>query len=125
MAIDGDNAVGVFIDHGALGVHAEGADLVLILLSPVDNLALIQLVGQVGEDNGGQLHPNADVHPVGLGGNVHILADLLHPFAAAAAYGDDALSAGVALAVAGDLVAAVDDGDAPDGGIKMEVYLVL
>ena len=125
VAVDSDDAVGVLVNHGPLGVHAEGADLVFVLLGPVDDLALIQLVGQVGEDNGGQLHANADVHTVGLSGDVHVPADLLHPLAAAAAYGDDALSAGVAFAVAGDLIAAVDDGDAPDRGIKMEVHLVL
>ena len=125
VAVDGDDAVGILVDHGALGVHAEGADLILILLGAVDNLALVELIGQVGEYHRRQLHTDADVHPVGLGGDLHLPADLLHPLAAAAAYGDDALLAGIGRAVAPDLVTAAYAADAPDRGIKVEVHLVL
>ena len=51
------------------------------------------LIRQMGEDLGGQFHPQADVHPVGLGGDLQGGADRLHPLAAAAAHGDDALPA--------------------------------
>ena len=107
VAVDGDDAVGVLVDHRALGVHAEGAHLVLILLRLIDDLALVQLVGDGGEHLGRQLHPHADIHPVGLGGNVEILAHGLHPLAAAAAHGDDALAAPENALVGLGLVAAV------------------
>ena len=32
VAVHGDDAVGVLVNHGALGVHAEGTDLVAVLL---------------------------------------------------------------------------------------------
>ncbi len=47
VAVYGYDAIRVFVDHSALGVHAEGAHLVFILLGAVDDLALIQLVGDV------------------------------------------------------------------------------
>ena len=107
VAVDGDDAVGVLVDHRALGVHAEGAHPVLELLGAVDDLAFIQLVGQVGEHLIGQLHPDTDVHPVGPGGDVQLPAHLLHPLAAAAAHGDDAVAAVVAALVRHHPVAAV------------------
>ena len=124
VAVDGDDAVGVFVDHGTLGVHAEGADFVLIFLGSVDDFAFVKLVRQVGEYHRGQLHPNADVHPVGLGGDVQILADGFHPFAAAAAYGDHALAAMVGFLVALDFIAFFCHVDGPDGGLKVEIHLV-
>ena len=75
VAVDGDDAVGIFVDHDAVGVHAEGADVVLEFFGAVDDLAFVQFVGQVGEYHRGQLHPHADVHPVGAGFDAHIPAD--------------------------------------------------
>ena len=92
VAVDGDDTVGVLVDHRAPGVHAERPHLVLILLRLIDDLALVQLVGDGREHLGGQLHPHADVHPVGLGGDVQRVAHGLHPLAAAAPHGDDALA---------------------------------
>ena len=46
VTVDGDNAVGVLVDHRALWVHAEGAHPVAVLLGTVDDLALVQLVRQ-------------------------------------------------------------------------------
>ena len=110
VAVDGDDAVGVFVDHCALGVHAEGADEVAVLFGAVDDLAFIQLVGEVGENLRGKLHPDADIHTVGLGGNVHVTADGLHPFAAAAPHGNHALAARKAPGFAGDLISAIHSG---------------
>ena len=110
MAVDGDDAVGVFVDHRALGVHAEGADEVAVLFGAVDDLAFIQLVGEVGENFCGKFHPDADIHSVGLGGNVHVTADGLHPFAAAAPHGNHALAARKAPGFAGDLIPAIHSG---------------
>ena len=105
VAVDGDDAVGVLVDDDAVRVHAEGADEVFKLLGTVDDLALVQLVGQVGEHVRGQFHAYADIDAVGVGGDVHALADGLHPLAAAAADGDDAVFAGVGIPSGLDLVA--------------------
>ena len=47
VAVYGDDAVGVFIDHGTLRIHTEGADVILVLLGTVDDLTLVELVGEV------------------------------------------------------------------------------
>ena len=126
VAVDGDDAVGVLVDHDAVGVHAEGAHQILELLRAVDDLALVDLIGQVGPDIRRQFHPHADVHTVGLGGDVQPRADRLHPLAAAAAHGDDALLAGKDRLVGVHRVAALlQPGDGPDGGVEVEVHLVL
>ena len=75
MAVDGDDAVGVLGDDRALRVHAEGADEILIFFGLVDDLALVQLVGQVLENFGGQLDAHADVDTVGLGLDGEVPAD--------------------------------------------------
>ena len=126
VAVDGDDAVGVLVDHRALGVHAEGTDLVLILLGLIDDLALVQFVGDGGEHLGGQLHTDADVHPVGLGGDLQILAHGLHPLAAAAAHGDDALAAHKgALVGLGLIQAVIGDGQGLHRSQEVELHLVL
>ena len=51
VAVYRDDAVGIFIDHDPVGVHAEGAHAVLEFLGPVYDLALIQFVRQVGKDH--------------------------------------------------------------------------
>ena len=125
VAVDGHDAVGVLVDDDAVRVHAERADVVLELLRAVDDLALIELVGQVGEDDGGQLDAHADVDAVGLGGDVERVADALHPLAAAAADGDDALVAGIARVLTVDDVAALGQLDGVDGGVEVELDLIL
>ena len=49
VAVGGDNAVGIFIYHDAVGIHAEGTDIVLKFFCPVDDFAFIQLVGKMGK----------------------------------------------------------------------------
>ena len=125
MAVDGDDAVGVLVDDDAVRVHAEGADEVFKLLGTVDDLTLVQLVGQVGEHVRGQFHAHADIDAVGVGGDVHALADGLHPLAAAAADGDDAVFAGVGIPSGLDLVAVAGLLHAGDGGVEVKIDLVL
>ena len=125
MAVDGNDAVGVLVDHRALGVHAEGAHLVPILPGAVDDLAFIELVRQVREDLRRQLHPDTDVHPVGLGRDVQLPANLLHPLAAAAAYGDDALFAGEGFLGSNHLIAPVYDFHLFHRGVEEEIHLIL
>ena len=125
VAVDGDDAVGVLVHHHAVGVHAEGADHVLKFFRAVDDLALVKLVGQVGKHLRRKLHAHADIHPVGVGGDAHIGADRLHPLAAAAAHGDNALAAAEAAGRRVDLIAFAGPADAGDGGIEMEIHLFL
>ncbi len=126
MAIDGDDAVGVFVDHDAIGVHAEGADVVLKFFCAVDDLALVQLVGQVGEDHRGKLYPDADVHTVGAGGDVQLAAGIFHPFASAPADGDNAVFAVlIALLCEYPVGAVLQDLDPVDGFVEAEFHMVL
>ena len=126
MSVDGDDTVGVFIYHDAVGIHAEGADIVLKLLCAVDDLALIELVGQVGKHHGRQLYPNTQVHSVAPGGNVHFFAHGLHPFAAAASYGHDTLVAVHDPGSGDDLVASLRQRkQVLHRGIKIEIHLIL
>ena len=125
VAVDGDDAVGVLVDHGATGVHAEGADTVAVLLGDVDDLGLVQLVGDVGENVSGQLHTDAQVHTVTLGGDLQLLAHTLHPLGADTAHGDNALAAGIGSIGAVDLVAVLQLLHGVHRGIEEEVHLLL
>ena len=125
VAVDRDDAVRVLVDDDAVGVHAERADVVLELFRAIDDLALVELVSQVGEDNGGDLDAHTDIDAVRLRGDLELLAHALHPLAADAADGDDALVAGVVRLADGDTVAFALAGDGGDGRIEVEVDLVL
>ena len=125
VPVHGDDAVRVLIHDRALGVHAERAHEVLIFFGFVDDLALIQLVGDVLEHLRRQLHAHADVHAVGERGDLQLIADGLHPLAAAAPDGDDALRAGKRPLGREHLVAAVDFRNALDRRMEVEVHTVL
>ena len=101
VAIDRHDAVGVLIDHDAVRVHAEGAYVVLVLLGAIDDLALVELVGDVLEDDGGQLNTHAEVYAVRVRLDAQLFAHALHPRAAAAPDRYDAVAA------LGDLIANV------------------
>ena len=60
-----------------------------------------------------------------LVGMSSVVADALHPLAAAAADGDDALVAGIARVLAVDDVAALGQLDGVDGGVEVELDLIL
>ena len=64
VAVDGQHAVGVLGDHAAALVKAEHPGLVAVLLGAVPDLRLIDALGKVLPDDGGQLDANADVHLV-------------------------------------------------------------
>ena len=99
MAVDGVDALHILRHHMAVGVHAEGADAVPVLLGAVDQLGLIDHVGDVLKDLGGQLHPDPDVHLVVDEGDAQPLALPGKPLGAGAARGGDQIGALQALAI--------------------------
>ena len=125
VAVDGNDPVGVLVDHDAVGVHAEGADIVLEFFRAVYDLALIQLVGDMGEDHRGQLHADAKIHAVGAGRDFQVPADRLHPLAPASSDGDDHLLRRLLPALEADEVAALGLLDLIDPRIEAEFHLVL
>ena len=64
VTVHGDDAVGVLGHHLPVGVHAEGAHQVVVLVGLVDDLAFVDLIRDVLEHLHRQLHPDADIHPV-------------------------------------------------------------
>ena len=70
VAVYGYDTVGVLVYHDTVRVHTEGTDIVLKLMGTVDDLALIEFIGQMREDDCGHLHTDADVHTVRLGWDV-------------------------------------------------------
>ena len=61
VAVNGVYALDVFCNDVAVGVHAEGAYLVAVLLCAVDELGFVNNVGDVLKDRGRKLDANADV----------------------------------------------------------------
>ena len=93
VAVGGDDPVGIFVHYNAVGIHTESPDIILKFLCPVYDLAFVQLIGEMGKDHCGKLHPDSQVYPVGQGRNGELAADRFHPFASAAADRDDTFSA--------------------------------
>ena len=125
VAVYGDDAVGVLIYDDTVGIHTEGTHGILEFFSAVYDLALIEFIGQMREDDCGQFHPDADIHAVGLGVDVQIFTDLLHPFAAAAAYGNNALVAVVRSVFAADTVTVTNGLHRFHRGIEIESHFIL
>ena len=123
VAVDGHDAVCVLRHDRALRVHAERTDQILIFFSLVDDLALIEFVSQVLKNLSGQFHTHTDIDAVGFCLDVQFAAHALHPLAAAAADGDNALLAEIASAVRDDLIAAVRHQHLPYGRAEVEIDL--
>ena len=122
MAVDGVDALHVLRDHMAVGVHAEGADLVAVLLGAIDELGLIDHVGDVLKDQGGQLHAHADVDLVVGHGQAQLLTLVGKPLGPGAAGGCDEILGKVLIAVGGlQEIAALGLTDLRDGGVELEV----
>ena len=107
MAVDGDDAVGILIYYDTVRIHTEGTHGIFEFLGSVYDLTLIQFISQMREDDSGKLHADTDIHTVGLGVDIQILTDLFHPFAATAAYGDDALVTLVGGVLAADAISRI------------------
>ena len=126
MPVDGHDAVGVFIYHYTVRIHAERPDIVLELLSAVHNLALIELIREMRENHRRQLHSHSDVHTVGAGGNIQVVTDRFHPFAAAPSHGGDAVAAFVFTRIPHHAEAAIFKRyHAADRGVEMEIDMIL
>ena len=125
VPVDRHNPLGIFIDHDAVGIHAECPHIVLKFFRPVYDLALIQFIGQVGKNLRRKLHAHADVHPVGAGRDIQLLADLFHPFAAAPAYGNDTFIAVVGLLPAVHTVSLFQQFDMIHLMMETELHLIL
>ena len=126
MAVDGVDALHILRYHVAVGVHAEGAHRVAVLLGAVDQLGLVHHVGDVLEHGGGQLHPDADVHLIVDELQPQLLALVGEPLRAAPARPGDEVGGGEPLTVLGDEdIAAVGIRfDVLHGGVEQEGVLV-
>ena len=100
VAVCGYDTVCIFIYHDTIRVHTEGTDIILELLGAVYDLALIQLIRQMGEDNSRKFDADTQVDTVGFGRNLQILTDRFHPFAAASSDRDDTLFTGSSIILA-------------------------
>ena len=97
VSVYGNNTVGILVYDDAVRIHAERAHLVLVFFGGVHDFAFVQLVGNVLEHLRVQLHPDADIHAIGMRGDAQLAAYLLHPFTAASARRHDAVSARIAF----------------------------
>ena len=123
VSVNRYDPVGILIDNAAVGVHTEGTHLILKLFRPVYDLALIQLIRQMGKDLGGELHSYADIHAIRLCGYVKALAGLLHPLAAASAHGDDAVLTDIFPVPCRHPVPVSVDGNGIHGSQEMKIRL--
>ena len=125
VSVNGDDAVGVFVNDCAFGVHAESTDKVAVFLGAVNDLAFIKFIGKVGENFCGKFNANADINAVGLGGNAHFAANFFHPFASASADGDDAFFAGIVVIRGFNGISAFECFDGFNRSIEEEIDFVL
>ena len=70
VSVDRDDTVGILIDNDSVRIHTEGSHIILKLLGAIYDFALIQFIGQMRENNSGQLYPYANVNSIGLGGDL-------------------------------------------------------
>ena len=124
MPVHSHDPVCIFIYHDPAWIHTEGPDLVLELLCPVYDLALVELIRQVGEDHCRKLHPDADIHSVGFGRDRKSLTYLFHPLAPAPSHGHDTSPALIGL-VPGDYpIAALCDLKIVHMAVKPEFHFI-
>ena len=121
VAIDGVDALHILRHHVAVGIHAEGAHLVPVLLGPVDELGLVDHVGDVLEDQGGQLHPHTDVDLVVGHGQAQLTALLGKPLCPGPAGGGDEELGQILVPVRClQAVPPLCLADGGDGGVELE-----
>ena len=77
------------------------------------------------ENFGGQLHPDANIHPIGFGGDIQVTADRLHPFAAAAANGNDTVFTAIGSILTQDFITVLCNGNGKHRRVKEKLHFVL
>ena len=122
VAVYCNDAIRIFINNDTVRIHTERADIILKFLRTIDDLALIQLIRQMGEDHGRDFDTDTDIDTVGLCRDIQLLTDMLHPLAAAAANGNDTLFAAVALVAADYTVAILIHMDRINRCVKIEIH---
>ena len=80
MTVDSDDAIGIFGNHIAIGIHTEGAHHIIIGLGAIQNFGLINLISDMLEHICRHLHPHADIHLIIDEGKAQLAAFLSVPF---------------------------------------------
>ena len=99
VAVDGVYALDIFGDDVAVGVHAEGAHLVAVLLGAVDELGFVDNVGDVLKNGRRKLDAHADIDLIVYELNAQFAALLGEPLRAASAGRYDKVAALYVLAL--------------------------
>ena len=89
VAVDGVDALDIFRNDMAVGVHAEGAHLVAVLLGAVYKLRLVNDIGDVLKNRGRQLDTHTDIDLIVYKMHTELLALVCKPLGSAAAGGCD------------------------------------
>ena len=125
VAIYRYDAVGILIYHSSLGIHTEGAHVILVFFRTVHDLTFIQLICKIRKDLSRQLHPDTQVDTVGIRMDIQILAYLLHPLTAASSGGNDTFFSLKGCIIAVNLVAILRFLHGFNGTVKIEIHLIL
>ena len=125
VAIYRYDAVGIFIYHSSLGIHTEGAHVILVFFRAIHDLALIEFIRKIRKDLSRQLNPDPQIHAVGIRMDIQIPAYLLHPLTAASSGGNDAFRTLKGCIIAVNLVTLLGLLHGFDGTVKIEIYLIL
>ena len=126
VAIYRYDSISILSNHGTPWVHAESSHLVSILLRSVYYLALIELIRQMGEQYRWKFHANAQIHTVGLGGDLKICTYSLHPFTSASSNGYDTfVTSKCTLLAAYTICSIVHLFHRLYRSVKIEIHLVL
>ena len=125
VAIYRYDAVGILIYHSSLGIHTEGAHVILVFFRAIHDLALIEFIRKIRKDLSRQLNPDPQIHAVGIRMDIQILAYLLHPLTAASSGGNDTFRTLKGCIIAVNLVTFLRFLHGFDGTVKIEIHLIL
>ena len=90
VTVDRHDPVCIFIYNDSVRVHTERTHIILKFLCPVNDLALIKFIGQMGEDLRRDLHTHAQIDTVRQSRDLKLFTDFLHPLASASSDRDHA-----------------------------------
>ena len=60
------DAVGILIYHSSLGIHTEGAHVILVFFRTIHDLTLIEFICKIRKDLSRQFNPDTQIHTVGI-----------------------------------------------------------